>query len=210
MAYKKIFKVCEWCREPFWGRRPTSRYCCKSCSMRARFSDPEYREKHATAMRGKTFSQEFRDMHSKRMKENNPSSNPETAARIAKKLQESGHYAKHLNGGNGTGPSEAEMVLQAALGQEWSIAVVQSTKPQPKGYPSHYKIDVARKDIMLGIECDGWSHTLPGRAEQDAKKTAFLESKGWTILRFSNHEILADTKRVVEQVNEVVRRLCTT
>jgi len=66
------------------------------------------------------------------------------------------------------------------------------------GYPTHYKLDLADPEIMLGIEVDGSSHGLLSRQEQDRKKTAFLEALGWTILRFPNRQVLEGVERCCE------------
>lgn len=210
MPYAPILKVCEWCGNDFMARLPKVRFCTKKCSSRSRWADPEYRERNLEKMVNAPKPPGWAERASRRMKERNPSRDPEIAARIRETLKASGHYRRVLNGGNGKGPTEAERLLLEHLPPGWEASVTQSTKPQPKGYPSHYKIDLARRDIMLGVECDGWSHTLEGRAEQDAKKTAYLESRGWTILRFSNQEILNDTQRVVDEVNRVALSLSTT
>jgi very-short-patch-repair endonuclease len=57
-------------------------------------------------------------------------------------------------------------------------------------YPNHYKIDVANKNLMIGIELDGGSHGSLERKSQDAKKTDILIFQGWSIYRVSNERAL--------------------
>ena len=59
--------------------------------------------------------------------------------------------------------------------------------------PTHYKIDVGNTELKVAVEIDGGSHSSLARQEQDRKKDAFLRSIGWTVLRFSNAEVMDDT-----------------
>jgi very-short-patch-repair endonuclease len=44
----------------------------------------------------------------------------------------------------------------------------------------------------LIVEVDGGVHDFPGRAEQDAKRDAWLVSEGYRVLRFRDSEILSE------------------
>lgn len=79
-----------------------------------------------------------------------------------------------------------------------------------KGYPPAYKVDLALPALKLAIEVDGQSHKMASRAAQDLKKQQALSEKGWTILRFWNHEVLNDTESCLRAVEEEVERLSTT
>lgn len=50
-----------------------------------------------------------------------------------------------------------------------------------------FVIDFYAPEIKLAIELDGDSHTQDGMPDYDLKRQAFLESKGTTVLRFTNH-----------------------
>jgi len=55
---------------------------------------------------------------------------------------------------------------------------------------------------MLAIEIDGNSHCLLSRQAQDRKKENFLKSLGWTVLRFTNQQVIEETKMCVEKIKK--------
>ena len=65
-----------------------------------------------------------------------------------------------------------------------------------------YIVDFSCYEKKLVIELDGGHHALPSQAKQDVERTCFLESAGYTVLRFWNIEI----DKNVEDVLEVIRR----
>lgn len=109
---------------------------------------------------------------------------------MARTLREIGHQPASL-GGNGRGPTEPQRQLSLALGPEWVLELVVPTKiPRGEGYPTHYKIDLAHPAHMIAIEVDGPSHASFAVRERDEKKDAFLQERGWSVLRVSNAEAL--------------------
>jgi very-short-patch-repair endonuclease len=59
-------------------------------------------------------------------------------------------------------------------------------------------VDFACHDKKLVIEVDGSQHA--DRAAADARRTAFLNSCGYRVLRFWNNEVLRETKSVMEAI----------
>jgi adenine-specific DNA-methyltransferase len=59
-----------------------------------------------------------------------------------------------------------------------------------------YIADFACIEKKLIIEADGGQHG----EEWDAERTASLESMGYRVLRFWNHEILTETEAVLERI----------
>lgn len=55
---------------------------------------------------------------------------------------------------------------------------------------------------LLIIEVDGSSHFQPGAQEKDAKREAYLRSKGFDVLRFGNKQTLETTDWVLEVIGE--------
>jgi very-short-patch-repair endonuclease len=53
---------------------------------------------------------------------------------------------------------------------------------------------------MLVIEIDGSQHT--GLIAYDSERSAFLEGKGFKVIRFWNHEVLAQTGGVREAIRQ--------
>jgi very-short-patch-repair endonuclease len=54
----------------------------------------------------------------------------------------------------------------------------------------------------LVIEADGGQHD---ENLLDARRTAWLESQGWRVIRFWNNDILANTEGVMKTVLEALR-----
>jgi very-short-patch-repair endonuclease len=54
----------------------------------------------------------------------------------------------------------------------------------------NYIVDFACIQYKLIIEVDGSGHGEDGQICYDAKRTGYLNSNGWTVLRFWNDEVL--------------------
>ena len=61
-----------------------------------------------------------------------------------------------------------------------------------------YIVDFICLEVGLIMEADGGQHVE--QTKGDAKRTAFLESLGYTVMRFWNHEILGDIDAVLERI----------
>jgi hypothetical protein len=118
----------------------------------------------------------------------NPMANEESRQKMANTLREIGHKPI-ARGGNGRGPTIPQSIMATALGPQWILEYAVSLGVRTSGYPTHYKLDIANVEMMIGIEVDGDSHVGARRA-QDRKKDTKLESLGWTVLRFWNRDIL--------------------
>src|SRR5277367_6490243 len=59
----------------------------------------------------------------------------------------------------------------------------------------HYIVDFICIKKKLIIEIDGGQHTQA--LEYDTKRTAFLEAKGYTVLRFWNNDIFSNIDEVL-------------
>jgi very-short-patch-repair endonuclease len=79
--------------------------------------------------------------------------------------------------------------------------------PAGSGYPTHYKVDVAFPKKKLAVELDGASHNTIARQEQDAKKTNFLASLGWTVLRYANKRVILTPQIVKAELRSIISRL---
>lgn len=64
----------------------------------------------------------------------------------------------------------------------------------------NYITDFCAPSKMLIIELDGSQHLE--QKEYDAERTAFLESKGYRVLRFYNNDVMKDIDKVLEVVLE--------
>ena len=65
-----------------------------------------------------------------------------------------------------------------------------------------YVADFACIDTMLIVEIDGGQHN----EERDAKRTAFLESEGFEILRFWNNDVRTNLDGVITVLREALIR----
>jgi len=54
----------------------------------------------------------------------------------------------------------------------------------------------------LIIEVDGGYHQLPEQQASDEERQRWLESKGFTVLRFTNEEVICDTDNVIETIEQ--------
>ena len=63
-----------------------------------------------------------------------------------------------------------------------------------------YVLDFAERRLKLAVEIDGPSHFVEGAAEKDAARTGYLEEKGWTVVRFTNADVVEGLDAVVEAI----------
>ncbi len=63
----------------------------------------------------------------------------------------------------------------------------------------HFIVDFVCYEMRLVIEADGGQHAI--EHDKDNERTAWLQSQGFTVLRFWNHEILSSTASVLEIIH---------
>ncbi|MCC6838167.1 MAG: DUF559 domain-containing protein, partial [Bacteroidia bacterium] len=63
-----------------------------------------------------------------------------------------------------------------------------------------YIADFVCLSQKLVIEIDGLIHQLPDNIESDAQRTSWLEEKGYTVIRFTNDEVLVDSDTVLTKL----------
>lgn len=61
-----------------------------------------------------------------------------------------------------------------------------------------YIVDFVCIEAKLIVEADGGQHME--QIDHDTKRTGVLESMGYEVMRFWNHEILGDINLVLEQI----------
>jgi very-short-patch-repair endonuclease len=71
---------------------------------------------------------------------------------------------------------------------------------QDEGY--RYIVDFAANDPKLVIELDGDTHA--GSAGYDAARTAFLERRGYRVVRFTNREVMTNEDGVLRVIADVI------
>ena len=63
-----------------------------------------------------------------------------------------------------------------------------------------YILDFVSIDHRLVVELDGTQHYTSDGVVADAERTAFLESRGLRVLRFTNVDLLTETESVLESI----------
>lgn len=74
-----------------------------------------------------------------------------------------------------------------------------------------YILDFYCRDADLVVEVDGAVHDSPTQRAKDDLRTQVLESKGYTVIRFTNEQVLLNTDDVCRQILDVIHeRLSST
>ncbi|MEQ8327640.1 MAG: endonuclease domain-containing protein [Parvibaculum sp.] len=69
-----------------------------------------------------------------------------------------------------------------------------------------YVADFVCLERQLVVEADGGQHNLPGGLVRDDRRTAWLNSVGYDVLRFWNNDVLLKTDEVVETIWRELRK----
>ena len=69
----------------------------------------------------------------------------------------------------------------------------------------HYIVDFYCPEAKLVIELDGSQHTEPEAIAYDRARTAFLQEKGYYVLRIANSDIWRNFTGVCQAVDDCVR-----
>lgn len=85
--------------------------------------------------------------------------------------------------GNGAMATDSEIEMLKRLAPYGFVAQHIVRTGVRKVLPSNFKVDLAYPDKHIAIELDGGSHNRK-RREADDRKTSFLQSRGWLVLRF--------------------------
>src|SRR5687768_5476092 len=64
-----------------------------------------------------------------------------------------------------------------------------------------YVVDFVCFSCKLIIELDGPQHCENNAAEHDARRTAWLQSLGYCVMRFRNHQVDDDIYAVVDEIS---------
>lgn len=201
---KRAVRDCSACGAPveFSGKAglAKARSVFASCSVACQSTVTlKLRQKAAASM-----SATNRRYASARMLARNPMAKAPARAKMRETLRRIGHRPL-VQGGNGRGQTVPQSALLAALPSGWVAEhIVQTKMSRGNGFPTHYKLDLANPTAKIAVEVDGLSHRALVRQDQDARKAAFLEERGWTVLRFRNEEVLADTAACAARATEAV------
>lgn len=65
-----------------------------------------------------------------------------------------------------------------------------------------YIVDFLCRDSGLVIEVDGGYHSEPRQQESDEQRAEWLEQQGYTVMRFSNEEVLNEIEKVIKTIED--------
>jgi very-short-patch-repair endonuclease len=68
-----------------------------------------------------------------------------------------------------------------------------------------YIVDFCAPRLKLVIEVDGGQHV--DQEEYDVERTAYLESKGFRVLRFWNNEVRSNIEEVLDQISRTIEAI---
>ena len=97
--------------------------------------------------------------------------------------------------------TEAEKMLWARL-RNREMTGTKFRRQQPIG---SYVVDFVSFERKLIVEIDGGQHNDREAREKDEQRTAWLNEKGYRVLRFWNNEVLTSTNGVLEQIIQALR-----
>jgi Protein of unknown function (DUF559) len=148
-------------------------------------------------VRGDCWRGKKRPEVSERMKRNNPMSDPA----VREKANQAKRGRTFLSrGGNGQ-PTVPQLRLAAKLGLPVEYPIpTKPVKGQFPSLPNCYKVDIADPAIKLAIEVDGRTHRLKKWKFLDRRKESVLRALGWSVLRFSNRQVMENLEGVVAEV----------
>jgi adenine-specific DNA-methyltransferase len=69
----------------------------------------------------------------------------------------------------------------------------------------NYIVDFVTFEKRLIVELDGSQHDEASMKEKDTKRTAFLESQGFRVIRFWDNDVLSNIDGVLEKIAEVLK-----
>src|SRR6266496_2580936 len=71
----------------------------------------------------------------------------------------------------------------------------------------HYIADFVCLAKKLIVEVDGLIHQLPDNKDNDEIRTSWLLSKGYTVIRFTNEEVINDIEKVLPSIEQMLQTL---
>ncbi len=92
--------------------------------------------------------------------------------------------------------TEAEKIIWGAL-RAHRMYGVSFRRQTPIG---PYIADFVAHSAKLVIELDGGQHFEPAALKRDQRRDAFLQSKGFAVLRFTNHDVMLNRQGVLETI----------
>jgi very-short-patch-repair endonuclease len=99
-------------------------------------------------------------------------------------------------------PTDAERKLWRLL-RDKQLGGVRSRRQQPIG---PYVVDFVCPEARLVVELDGSQHGEEENAKYDEARTAWLESRGYRVVRFVNRDMLKSPETVADAIGNFLRK----
>lgn len=116
----------------------------------------------------------------------------ETQTNVMKTSSHSTHLARNLR----RNYIDAELTIWQRI-KNRQMNGIKFRRQQPIG---HYIVDFVSYNAMLIVEIDGGQHNEETDKIYDAKRTAYLKTLGYTVLRFWNNDVLTNIDGVLEKI----------
>ncbi len=69
-----------------------------------------------------------------------------------------------------------------------------------------YIVDFVCVEKKLVVELDGWTHSTPDELAYDDRRTRFLKSEGFRVIRFGNNSVMESTDGVLQAILEEIEK----
>ena len=94
----------------------------------------------------------------------------------------------------------AERILWARL-KNRGLQGAKFVRSEPIG---PYFADFACRSAKLVVEIDGATHSTDEEIAHDKRRTAFLEAKGYRVVRFSNQQVYENVEAVIDEISRAL------
>jgi very-short-patch-repair endonuclease len=94
----------------------------------------------------------------------------------------------------------AERILWARL-KNRGLHGAKFVRSEPIG---PYFADFACRSAKLVVEIDGATHSTDEEIAHDKRRTAFLEAKGYRVVRFSNQQVYENVEAVIDEISRAL------
>ena len=99
-------------------------------------------------------------------------------------------------------PTTAELILWKFLKSKQ----LEGYKFRRQHIIGQYIVDFVCLSKMLVIEIDGLIHQLPENKESDEIRTNWLNTHGFEVIRFTNDEVIQETKKVLQKILNAIKQ----